>query len=118
MCQSTNDVTPSAIHIATIIECHKKLLPALDNLLKTLNNKSEEYKDIVKVGRTHAQDAVPLTLGQEFSAWAKQIKYGIDRIKGTFPRLLQLALGGTAVGTGLNSYEVNFCRYIKIKGAI
>ncbi|KAL6266993.1 hypothetical protein P5V15_000075 [Pogonomyrmex californicus] len=103
MSQSTNDVFPTAIHIATALEIHKVLLPGLEELHKALKEKANKWKDIIKIGRTHTQDAVPMTLGQEFSGYATQIEYGIKRIKDTLPRLYQLALGGTAVGTGLNA---------------
>ncbi|XP_011264772.2 fumarate hydratase, mitochondrial [Camponotus floridanus] len=103
MSQSSNDTFPSAMHVAVALEIHKVLIPGLERLHKALNEKAEEWKDIIKIGRTHTQDAVPLTLGQEFSGYTTQIKYGIERVKDTLPRLYQLALGGTAVGTGLNA---------------
>ena len=105
MGQSSNDTFPTAMHIAAAIEINEKLIPALENLQQALYKKEEEFKDIIKIGRTHLQDATPLTLGQEFSGYVTQIKYGIERIKNTLPRLYQLAQGGTAVGTGLNSIE-------------
>jgi fumarate hydratase class II len=105
MGQSSNDTFPTAMHIAAAIEINKKLLPALKSLHKALSDKQEEFKDIIKIGRTHLQDATPLTLGQEFSAYVTQVKYGIERIEKTLPNLYQLAQGGTAVGTGLNSIE-------------
>lgn len=101
--QSTNDTFPSAMHIATVEEIHHKLLPVLKKLHKALTTKQEEFKDIIKIGRTHCQDATPLTLGQEFSGYATQIKKGIKRIQNTLPNLYELAQGGTAVGTGLNT---------------
>ncbi|KAM0736936.1 Fumarate hydratase, mitochondrial [Formica fusca] len=103
MSQSSNDTFPSAMHVAVALEIHKVLIPGLEKLHKALNEKAEEWKDIIKIGRTHAQDAVPLTLGQEFSGYTTQVKYGIERVKATLPKLYQLALGGTAVGTGLNA---------------
>ncbi|XP_033207413.1 probable fumarate hydratase, mitochondrial isoform X1 [Belonocnema kinseyi] len=103
MSQSSNDTFPTAMHIAVALEINKILLPGLQQLHAALKQKSEEWKDIIKIGRTHTQDAVPLTLGQEFSGYATQIEYGIARVKDTLPRLYQLALGGTAVGTGLNT---------------
>ncbi|XP_051176431.1 probable fumarate hydratase, mitochondrial isoform X1 [Leptopilina boulardi] len=103
MSQSSNDTFPTAMHIAVALEINKILLPGLQQLHSVLKKKSEEWKDIIKIGRTHTQDAVPLTLGQEFSGYATQIEYGIARVKDTLPRLYQLALGGTAVGTGLNT---------------
>ncbi|XP_011499132.1 PREDICTED: fumarate hydratase, mitochondrial-like isoform X1 [Ceratosolen solmsi marchali] len=101
--QSSNDTFPTAMHIAVALEINKILLPGLRSLYCELKNKSNEWKDIIKIGRTHTQDAVPLTLGQEFSAYATQLENGIARVEGTLPRLYQLALGGTAVGTGLNT---------------
>ena len=93
------------MHIAAAIEVHNNLLPGLRELHEALKKKSEEWKDIIKIGRTHLQDATPLTLGQEFSGYATQVEYGIQRIEAALPRLYQLAQGGTAVGTGLNTYE-------------
>ncbi|KYM93514.1 Fumarate hydratase, mitochondrial [Cyphomyrmex costatus] len=103
MSQSSNDTFPTAMHIAIALEIHKILIPGLEELHKALKEKSDEWKNIIKIGRTHTQDAVPLTLGQEFSGYVTQIEYGIKRVKDTLPRLYQLALGGTAVGTGLNT---------------
>lgn len=103
MGQSSNDTFPTAMHIAAAEEIFHELIPALQHLHSALDQKASEYKDIVKIGRTHLQDATPLTLGQEFSGYAKQIENGIARVESTFPRLLQLAQGGTAVGTGINS---------------
>jgi fumarate hydratase class II len=103
MGQSSNDTFPTAMHIAAVEEMQHKLIPALNHLHKALEKKVKEFKDIVKIGRTHLQDATPLTLGQEFSGYATQVKYAIDRVKGALPRLYQLAQGGTAVGTGLNA---------------
>ncbi|KAH7294129.1 hypothetical protein KP509_28G057900 [Ceratopteris richardii] len=91
------------MHIAAAIEINTRLIPKLEGLHSALAAKAEEFKDIVKIGRTHLQDAVPLTLGQEFSGYVTQVKYGIERVKGSLPRLYQLAQGGTAVGTGLNT---------------
>ncbi|MEM7650915.1 MAG: class II fumarate hydratase [Pseudomonadota bacterium] len=103
MSQSSNDTFPSVMHIAAVEEVHHRLLPALEELHGALDAKAKAFAKIVKNGRTHLQDATPLTLGQEFSGYAKQIEYGIARIKDTLPRLYQLAQGGTAVGTGINS---------------
>jgi fumarate hydratase class II len=103
--QSSNDTFPTAMHIAAVEQLHHELLPALEHLLAALQAKAEEFQGIVKIGRTHLQDATPLTLGQEFSGYAQQIRYGIARIKQTLPRLYELAQGGTAVGTGLNSFS-------------
>lgn len=91
------------MHIAVALEIHNTLMPGLEVLQKALENKAKEFENIIKIGRTHLMDAVPLTLGQEFSGYATQMQYGIDRVKDTLPRLYQLALGGTAVGTGLNT---------------
>jgi fumarate hydratase class II len=102
--QSSNDTFPTAMHIAAVEEVHHRLLPALEHLLAALQAKTAEFRDIIKIGRTHLQDATPLTLGQEFSGYAQQIRYGIARVKQTLPRLYELAQGGTAVGTGLNSF--------------
>ncbi|XP_040931658.1 fumarate hydratase 1, mitochondrial isoform X2 [Gossypium hirsutum] len=101
--QSSNDTFPTVMHIAAAMEINSRLIPELKNLHSALHSKSVEFKDIVKIGRTHTQDATPLTLGQEFSGYATQVKYGIDRVSGTLPRMYQLAQGGTAVGTGLNT---------------
>jgi len=101
--QSSNDVIPSVIHIAALTLIHSRLLPALESLKQGLAVKSREFEDVKKLGRTHLQDAVPLTLGQEFSGYARQIELGIERIRAVEPRLAELALGGTAVGSGLNA---------------
>jgi fumarate hydratase class II len=105
MSQSSNDTFPTAMHIAAAEQVHNSLIPALEKLHKALDEKSTSFKDIVKIGRTHLQDATPVTLGQEFSGYAQQIAYGIDRVKATFPRLMELSQGGTAVGTGINTIE-------------
>lgn len=101
--QSSNDTFPTAMHIATVEQLHHVLIPALGHLHKALFDKSQTWKDIIKIGRTHLQDATPLTLGQEFSGYAVQVKLGIDRINDSLKRLYPLAQGGTAVGTGINS---------------
>ncbi|MBI1954156.1 MAG: class II fumarate hydratase, partial [Proteobacteria bacterium] len=103
--QSSNDSFPTAMHIAVVLELHQKLLPALQAFLDVLDKKSQDFKDIIKVARTHLQDATPITLGQEFSGYAKQIQLGLERIQSCLPRLYALAQGGTAVGTGLNSFK-------------
>jgi fumarate hydratase class II len=103
MSQSSNDSYPSAMHIAAAEEIVHRLVPALQKLRNALNDKAEAWKDIVKIGRTHTQDATPLTLGQEFSGYAKQVENGVERIELTLPKLYELAQGGTAVGTGLNA---------------
>jgi fumarate hydratase class II len=101
--QSSNDTFPTAMHIAAVEQIHHALLPALKHLHGALEAKSAEWADILKIGRTHLQDATPLTLGQEFSGYAAQIRLGIGRIEGTLANLYPLAQGGTAVGTGLNA---------------
>lgn len=111
MGQSSNDSFPTAMHIAAVEQAHHALIPALEHLQQALAAKSAEFKDIVKIGRTHLQDATPLTLGQEFSGYATQMEYGIARVKSCLPRLYQLAQGGTAVGTGLNAkigFDIKF----------
>jgi fumarate hydratase class II len=100
--QSSNDVFPTAMHIAAAEDVHHRLLPALEVLAKALEAKSHAFEAIIKIGRTHLQDATPVTLGQEFSGYATQVRFGIDRIKVALPRVHMLAQGGTAVGTGLN----------------
>ncbi len=115
MSQSSNDTFPSAMHIATAQEFCDHLLPQLILLRDSLNRKSTEFKDIVKIGRTHLMDAVPLTLGQEFSGYVSQLDSDITRIKQTFPDIFELAIGGTAVGTGLNThpqFSTIVCRII------
>ena len=103
MSQSSNDTYPTAMHIACSEEVVHRLLPALRKLHKALHDKAEAWSHIIKIGRTHTQDATPLTLGQEFSGYAQQVENGIARIESTLPALMQLAQGGTAVGTGLNA---------------
>jgi fumarate hydratase class II len=103
MSQSSNDTYPTAMHIACAEEIHRRLLPALRHLHAALDAKAEAWSHIIKIGRTHTQDATPLTLGQEFSGYATQVANGIRRIESTLPDLMQLAQGGTAVGTGLNA---------------
>ena len=101
--QSSNDTFPTAMHIAAVLEAKRVLLPGLEKLHKALDVKAKEFWPIIKIGRTHLQDATPLRLGQEFSGYAMQVEYGIERVKEALPRLLQLAQGGTAVGTGINT---------------
>ena len=111
MSQSSNDSFPTAMHIAVAVEIDRLLLPALAHLHKALDDKARVFADIIKIGRTHLQDATPLTLGQEFSGYAKQVELGMARVRDTLPRLHRLAMGGTAVGTGLNSpkgFDVEF----------
>jgi len=103
MGQSSNDTFPTAMHVAIAMQARDVLLPGLEKLSKALWAKSEEFKDIIKIGRTHTQDATPLTLGQEFSGYATQVDRGIERVKLALPHIYELAQGGTAVGTGLNT---------------
>ncbi|PKQ02991.1 MAG: class II fumarate hydratase [Alphaproteobacteria bacterium HGW-Alphaproteobacteria-11] len=103
MSQSSNDTYPTAMHVACAEEIHHRLLPALQKLRNALNDKAQAWNHIVKIGRTHTQDATPLTLGQEFSGYTAQVGNGIARIEQTLPKLMELAQGGTAVGTGLNA---------------
>ncbi|MEE9278021.1 MAG: class II fumarate hydratase [Dehalococcoidia bacterium] len=116
--QSSNDVFPGAMSVATAEQVVKHLVPALKRLHQALSAKSEEFKDIVKIGRTHLMDAVPLTLGQEFSGYAQQVQYGVARAESALPRLYELALGGTAVGTGLNAHPEYAVRVAKEIGAL
>ncbi len=102
--QSTNDAFPTAMHISAVEEIHRRLIPMVTKLRDALQKKAEEFKDIIKIGRTHLMDATPLTLGQEFSGYAQQLTNGLERIEACLPRLYEIPLGGTAVGTGLNSH--------------
>lgn len=102
--QSSNDTFPTAMHIAAVEEIHRQLIPMVTRLRDALQAKADEFKDIIKIGRTHLMDAVPLTLGQEFSGYVQQLTNGLERINSALPRLYELALGGTAVGTGLNTH--------------
>ena len=102
--QSSNDTFPTAMHIATVEEVHRRLIPMVTKLRDALAVKEKEFKDIIKIGRTHLMDAVPLTLGQEFGGYVQMLSNGLDRINAALPRLYELALGGTAVGTGLNTH--------------
>ncbi|HYI81047.1 MAG TPA: class II fumarate hydratase [Thermoleophilaceae bacterium] len=104
MGQSSNDVFPSAVHLAAVSETKGKLLPALEKLAGALEIKADAWRDVVKAGRTHMMDAVPVTLGQEFAGYAKQISLGHDRVSDALPRASQIPLGGTATGTGLNTH--------------
>ncbi len=103
-CQSTNDVIPTTIHVASLVLVKSKLLPAMEKLRRTLEEKAEEFKDVIRAARTHLQDAVPITLGQNFSAYANMIKHDIEEVEKASERLKELALGGTAAGTGLNAH--------------
>lgn len=102
--QSSNDVFPSAMHVAAVRSIDQQLIPAIVALRRTLADKAEEFSDIVKIGRTHLQDATPLTLGQEFSGYVSQLDHGLVHVNASLPHLHELALGGTAVGTGLNTH--------------
>ncbi|MEU6621795.1 class II fumarate hydratase [Streptomyces litmocidini] len=101
--QSSNDVFPSSIHIAATAAVTRDLIPALDHLAASLERKSAEFASVVKSGRTHLMDATPVTLGQEFGGYAAQVRYGVERLRASLPRLAELPLGGTAVGTGINT---------------
>ena len=103
--QSSNDTFPTAMHVASVLQITQELLPALHHLRDALESKRNAFKDIVKIGRTHLQDATPLTLGQEFSGYVAQLDASIARVQAVLPHLRQLAQGGTAVGTGLNTYK-------------
>jgi fumarate hydratase class II len=103
MGQSSNDAIPAAIHVSAYLEVSEVLLPALMHLHATLKKREDEFRDIVKTGRTHLMDAMPIRLGQEISGWAYQVEQGMHRVESTLPRLAKLALGGTAVGTGVNA---------------
>lgn len=102
--QSSNDTFPTAMHIAAAEQLNQKLIPALIQLKETFKKKTDEFQNIIKIGRTHLQDATPLTLGQEFSGYVQQLEYNIARVKAVLPSVYRLALGGTAVGTGLNTH--------------
>src|ERR671916_131481 len=104
MGQSSNDVFPSAVHLAALDQATNRLLPALEQLEASLQAKADAWEDVVKAGRTHLMDAVPVTLGQEFSGYAAQIRLGRRRIADALPRVAQIPLGGTATGTGLNTH--------------
>ncbi len=114
MCQSSNDVIPSTIHISAFILLKSDLIPSFSILEAELSRKALEFKDVIKIGRTHLQDAVPIRLGQEFSGYARQIELGIQRIESTKIRLSELALGGTAVGNGLNAHPEFATRVITL----
>lgn len=105
MSASSNDSFPTVMHIAAVLEIEGTLLPALHNLRNALQKKVEDFSEIIKIGRTHLQDATPLTLGQEFSGYVAQLDRNIERVENTLPHLRLLAQGGTAVGTGLNTYK-------------
>jgi fumarate hydratase class II len=114
MGQSSNDVFPSAVHLAALGEVTHDLLPAMDELASALERKAEEFADVVKAGRTHLMDAVPVTLGQEFGGYAAQIRLGTERVRATLPHVGQIPLGGTATGTGLNTHS-EFAQRVRSK---
>lgn len=111
--QSSNDVFPTAMHVAAVIAVREQLIPQIHVLKKTLSEKSEAFKDIVKIGRTHLQDATPLTLGQEISGWVAMLEHNLKHIEHSIPHVAELALGGTAVGTGLNTHPEYALRVAK-----
>ncbi len=113
-CQSSNDVIPTAIHLAALAGIDRELLPAIEKLAVGLESKAREFHDVLKAGRTHLQDAVPMLLGQEFSGWASQLRHGIARIKSARTQLLELPIGGTALGTGLNAHPDYAVRIINV----
>jgi fumarate hydratase, class II len=115
MGQSSNDVIPTAIHVSAALECHQHLLPALQHLAETIEHKATSLNDVIKTGRTHLMDAMPIQMSQELAGWALQIRNSIDRINATLPRVYKLAQGGTAVGTGINAhpeFATLFARYL------
>lgn len=114
MGQSSNDIIPTAIHVAAAVGCYERLIPALQGLHKTLVGKVSQFNKIVKTGRTHLQDATPILLGQEFSAYENQVKKSIERIERALPSICELAVGGTAVGTGINT-DANFGKLVSAK---
>ena len=110
--QSSNDTFPTVMYIAGVTEIHERLLPGLRQLQAALDAKASEFGGLIKIGRTHTQDATPLTLGQEFGGYACQVEYGLQRVEAALPRLCMLAQGGTAVGTGLNA-KVGFDKKVR-----
>jgi fumarate hydratase class II len=114
MGQSSNDVIPTAIHIAAYLETMEKLIPALQHLFKAIETKAAKYDHVVKTGRTHLMDAMPVRVSQEMSGWASQIKHCIERLQSTLPRIAELAQGGTAVGTGINAHPEFADRFARI----
>jgi fumarate hydratase class II len=114
MGQSSNDVFPSAVHLAAVAEARDELIPALDNLSQTFGRKADEFSELVKAGRTHMMDAVPVTLGQEFAGYAAQMRLGRERVEAALERAAQIPLGGTATGTGLNTHP-EFAERVRAK---
>jgi len=115
--QSSNDVFPTSVHIAVTQELQHALLPALDHLARALEQKADEWKDVVKAGRTHLMDATPVTLGQEFGGYARQMRLGIERVLAVLPHVAEVPLGGTAVGTGINTPPGFTQRVLEIIGS-
>jgi fumarate hydratase, class II len=113
MCQSSNDVIPSAIHVSAVLATQRHLLPALRTLVDVLLDKESAWAEVCKTGRTHLMDAMPLTLGQEASGWRAQVELAIERLRASEPRLLALAQGGTAIGTGINAHAEFAARFIE-----
>ena len=105
MSQSSNDVIPTTIHVSAALSCHQQLIPAINHLISTIDQKAESLEDIVTTGRTHLMDAMPVSLGQELSGWSAQLQAALSHIEDTLPEIHQLAIGGTAVGTGINADE-------------
>jgi fumarate hydratase class II len=103
MAQSSNDTFPTAMHIAAVLELERRLVPAVEALARAIEDKASQWKDVVKIGRTHLEDAVPLTVGDEWSGWAAQLRDAVENVRRSIPGLCRLAAGGTAVGTGLNA---------------
>jgi fumarate hydratase class II len=112
MCQSSNDAIPSAIHVGAVLSLRRRLLPALESLAQVLRAREAAWSGVLKTGRTHLMDAMPMTLGQEVSGWRAQIEQSMERLRATEPRLLALAQGGTAIGTGINAHEQFAERFI------
>ena len=113
MCQSSNDVIPSAIHVSAVLATQRHLLPALRTMVDVLLDKERAWAEVCKTGRTHLMDAMPLTLGQEASGWRAQVELAIERLRSSEPRLLALAQGGTAIGTGINAHAEFAARFIE-----
>jgi len=113
MGQSSNDVIPTAIHLSAYMETEEVLIPGLEHLYKTIGKKAAQYEKVVKTGRTHLMDAMPVRVSQEMSGWASQIKHGIERLRASLPRVAELAQGGTAVGTGINAHPEFADRFAK-----
>jgi fumarate hydratase class II len=117
MSQSSNDVIPTAIHVSAALEVREGLIPALDHLASTIERRARELADVVTTGRTHLMDAVPVTLGQTLGGWAAQVRSGIERLEASEPRILALAQGGTAVGTGINAHPQFAARFAEALAA-